>query len=144
LLYHIIRRATDRAKILKEFSPYRFRVRCAIERSNLSEGYFESMMGWVQGSSMGGVYTSSAGVAPVFMWEAKKMAGLNEEDPSKRDRRVCWRCREPLPVSAKFCPRCATPQDNGDMIDTDEMAMRRKAVEIINDSALLATLAKQL
>lgn len=108
-LHYQLRCIAKRAGIpIEKVYPHNFRHSRATHLSeHLTEAQLKEMFGWVQGSSITGVYVHLAGsdIDRAIL----QMHGMAKEPEKKLTVAKCPRCKEINPESVSYCGKCGMP-----------------------------------
>ena len=111
-LHALIKRATARAGITKNFHPHTFRHAAATERARLgwSEAMMRAFFGWQRGSAMPGLYNHAAqSDYEQIEMQRRGIAGPGEAPAPALGPLKCAGCATFNPMTASFCQSCSRP-----------------------------------
>lgn len=136
-VYLVVRKLTRKAGIKKKVHPHLFRhTRSTHLAKDFTESELKIMQGWTGGSRMPEIYVHLSG-ADIDRKRLEK-AGLLTRDEARKEEdtlkaRVCPRCKEINPSTARFCPKCGMALDieTAMKIDTGDAKMELEFLDLI-------------
>jgi len=136
-IYLIIRKLAKKAGIKKMVHPHLFRhTRSTHLAKDFTESELKIMQGWTGGSRMTEIYVHLSG-ADIDHKVLEKAGLLTREESGKEEdilkARVCPRCKEKNPSTAKFCPKCGMALDleTAMKIDSGKAGMSLEVIDLI-------------
>jgi len=136
----IIRDAFDAAGISKRAYPHLFRHSMATQLANtLNQFHMNNHFGWVQGSTMPGVYIHLNGKDTDKQVLAARGIQLKEKDVEKPRQISCYRCEKINFYEDKFCRSCGSvlKREEAILFDKKHDEVRHLRTELDAKMALL-------
>ncbi len=149
-IYLTVKKLAKKAGITKRVHPHLFRhTRSTHLAKDFTDSELKIMQGWTPGSRMTEIYVHLSG-ADIDNKRLEKAGLLTRDEARKEDdslkARVCPRCKEINPSTARFCPKCGMALDieTAVKIEVGESGMALELLELMQREPGLLEMLKNV